>query len=447
MKRLYGLLFLALLLAVARLVDAATFQPLGDLLPGVTGGSAARAVSADGQVVVGTSSFEAFRWTPATAMVDLGFAGGATAVSADGSVVVGSKAVDGAAMGALGWTQGSGPVNFGVIPGQSPFVFAVAQDVSADGSAVVGISGGRAFRWTLSTGMADLGELTGDPIFGSEHASRAYGVSGDGSVVVGWSNGFPMRWTEQGGMAPLSTDWYGGTATAISSDGRVIVGGALGPNGADNPGFRWTADTGMVPIPGALAPRAVSSDGSVIVGQNASGDAFYWTEASGAKNLRDLLALSYGLDLNHWLLKDATGVSADGRTIVGMAEHYSDSAYLGQDAWIAHLPEPADFNGDGVVDASDLDAWKANVGLEASALNAQGDADYDGDVDGADLLVWQRSLGATSPTAPTAARVPEPVAIELIVIASMSAAGSILSSNRAAICARRSGDSGCVPVS
>ena len=58
--------------------------------------------------------------------------------------------------------------------------------------------------------------------------------------------------------------------------------------------------------------------------------------------------------------------------------------------------EPAlagDFNADGLVDASDLAAWKPNHGRTAGARHVDGDADLDGDVDGADFLAWQQSAG------------------------------------------------------
>ncbi len=60
-------------------------------LPGV-GNSTARAVSADGLVVVGTDGGRAFRWTVAGSTVDLGASDpvdSARAVSADGAIVVG----------------------------------------------------------------------------------------------------------------------------------------------------------------------------------------------------------------------------------------------------------------------------------------------------------------------------------------------------------------------
>jgi probable HAF family extracellular repeat protein len=66
----------------------------------------------------------------------------------------------------------------------------------------------RAFRWTASGGMQDLGTLGGG-------RSEASGVSADGAVVVGWAYNAAgqeraFRWTVDGGMQDLGTlggDW------------------------------------------------------------------------------------------------------------------------------------------------------------------------------------------------------------------------------------------------
>lgn len=79
------------------------------------------------------------------------------------------------------------------------------------------------------------------------------------------------------------------------------------------------------------------------------------------------------------------------------------------------VASPADFNGDGNVDGSDLAIWKTAFGINASA-----DADGDGDSDGADFLVWQRSLsptGAAAVNTATAQPVPEPSTYAMLAIA------------------------------
>jgi probable HAF family extracellular repeat protein len=105
-----------------------------------------------------------------------------------------------------------------------------AYGVSADGAVVVGSAVNaagwdRAFRWTASGGMQDLGTLGGT-------WSLAYGVSADGSVVVGRAynaarQGRAFRWTAAGGMQDLGTlggNWSG--ALGVSADGSVVVGWA-----------------------------------------------------------------------------------------------------------------------------------------------------------------------------------------------------------------------------
>jgi hypothetical protein len=81
----------------------------------------------------------------------------------------------------------------------------------------------------------------------------------------------------------------------------------------------------------------------------------------------------------------------------------------------------ADFNGDHVVDAQDLNDWKADYGL-----NGDSDADGDLDSDGADFLIWQRELGETS-LARLTGSVPEPAGAS---IAGISLLGLLLVARR-----------------
>ena len=67
---------------------------------------------------------------------------------------------------------------------------------------------------------------------------------------------------------------------------------------------------------------------------------------------------------------------------------------------IGTLPTPdADFNDDGLVDATDLQLWKGAFGATPG-----GDANGDGVSDGADFLLWQQQLGPVPPVT----AVPEP---------------------------------------
>ena len=192
-----------------------------------------------------------------------------------------------------------------------------ATDVSDDGSVVVGYSRGsgisdsEAFRWTLSGGMAGLGDLSGGVFY-----SQANGVSADGSIVVGQamsaSGGQGFRWTSIGGMAALGT-MPGGTysiANGISANGSLVVG--VGDSTSGYQAFRWTTTGGAVGL-GVLSggtsstAQGASSDGLVIVGQ-ADIQAFRWTSGGG------MVGLGY---LSGGSESTAFSTSADGSVAVG----------------------------------------------------------------------------------------------------------------------------------
>jgi probable HAF family extracellular repeat protein len=113
---------------------------------GTLGGtwSKAVAVSADGNVVVGSSpdaagNTRSFRWTENTGIADLGSMSGLSpevyAVSADGSVVVGTAKDAAGEVCAFRWTEAGGMVCLAGLPGYSPY----PQAVSADGNVIVGM--------------------------------------------------------------------------------------------------------------------------------------------------------------------------------------------------------------------------------------------------------------------------------------------------------------------
>ena len=166
--------------------------------------------------------------------------------------------------------------------------------------------------------MVGLGDLPG-----GDFRSSATGVSADGSVIVGgghsargWGEAF--RWTPVNGMVGLG-DLPGGlfnsVASGVSADGSIVVGhsdvGRTVGQAGSNAAFRWTPDNGMVrlgELPGGdfhSSVGGISADGSVVAGRShsASGmEAFRWTSDGGIVGLGDLPGGSF--------FSSASGVSA-----------------------------------------------------------------------------------------------------------------------------------------
>jgi probable HAF family extracellular repeat protein len=233
------------------------------------------------------------------------FASQALATSADGRVIVGlsQRPQNMHGYNAWRWTPTTGMVDLGDLPGGDPH--GIANDVSADGSVVVGASasagGNEGFIWTVATGMVGIGDLPGG-FFGSS----AQGISADGTVVVGFGTGAvgseAIRWTQAGGMVGLG-DLPGGNlssgAVAASADGNVIVG-----TGSTDDGF----------------------------------EAFLWTPSLGMVSLKQFLLDRGVTNVANWTLTFASDVSADGQTIVGNGVNPN----LQNEAWVVTLDLPID---------------------------------------------------------------------------------------------------------
>lgn len=218
------------------------WTPLGGMgsLGTIGNGTAvvAMGVSADGATAAGFFVRDVagggFRWTSfggLQALDDLPAEepySEAKAISADGNVIVGFSLDGDGRVQATRWATNT-PQPLGFLPGSTK---SEAFGVSADGSVVVGISGpGGAFRWTAADGMTGIG------------GEEALGVSADGAIVVGVSGDEAAIWTQEDGMRPLATvlaevygidvgGWWLRAATSISADGSVIAGWGTNPGGA-----------------------------------------------------------------------------------------------------------------------------------------------------------------------------------------------------------------------
>jgi uncharacterized membrane protein len=312
----------AMMLFISSVVwaDGASFRGIGPIY--------VSAISADGNVVVGIMGGHAYYWTEVNELTDLGESTDPTFVdvSADGSVIVGTDS-----RGAFRWTEATGKlalVELEVGYGTH------ARSVSTDGSVVAGeasdSSGGPyPVRWSEPNQITKLFDNSG----------IAMDISANGMVIVGRAELPPdlilqaYRWTEATGAVGLQDppEFYS-NAYSVSSDGSVIVG--HGPVTDWKP-FRWTQETGMVYI-GELDESGsawdVSADGNVVVGY-CNEVAFIWDINLGMADLKEILELSYGLDLTDWSLSSAVGISADGLTIVGNGTDPNGNPQ----GWIARL--------------------------------------------------------------------------------------------------------------
>jgi probable HAF family extracellular repeat protein len=313
----------------------------------------ASAVSADGTVVVGLSASDAgdqaFRWTVDGELQALGMLPGYTAssqayaVSGDGSVVVGESLRDDGTSRAFAWTAESGMQPLGDLPFW--VTSSEAFGISADGLTVVGVAQGHdpkytgektlCFFWSAEEGFQLFGDFLSAEAVGTE--CRAFGISGNGQVVVGEARydiaklqpvmqGF--RFTRDTGMLPLGfvdPETPESSALSASATGSAI-GGSSNTIVDDLPigsPMRWSTTVGPTWIlyQGIGEARAVSADGTHMAGGAAdAGTAFVWDVDNGYRNLYGLL-VELGLDtgLEGYSPISVNGISADGHLIVGHA--------------------------------------------------------------------------------------------------------------------------------
>ncbi|WP_160194643.1 autotransporter domain-containing protein [Devosia riboflavina] len=361
-----------------------------DLGADIGANSYATGVSWDGSVVVGYSNFismpGAFRWTEDGGLEYIGSLGGnrsmAYDVSNDGRIVVGfARRGDGtdtrfvwikdattgvvsnpqmhemlSATGAinvtLGGISGNGRYTTGQeYPGGTPEAYRYdisgiqggvvshvalgslggwetnPYDISDDGTVIVGAAeldaagGGhlRAFRWVEgATGgynggsMYELGTLGGDE-------SAASAVSGDGRVVVGRSESaagddVAFRWEEDTGMlsvadwlrrAGVSVDYTLTDAQATNSDGSLVTGTMLNDDGEWEIYIaRVIADTGPNPGSGIMNVAEYQSTLYGAAGIANAGEFLTWLPMNGAHHRPLMLTPDLSGDMCAWATGD-----------------------------------------------------------------------------------------------------------------------------------------------
>lgn len=221
-------------------------------------------------------------------------------VSSDGKVVCGFTYIPGTAQFQASYWIGTKPaVNLGFLGGENGFSTAIA--VSGNGSVFTGQStisddliNYRAFKYTVSGGMQNLGVLAGDT------NSQGWSISKDGSTIVGTSStastSQPFKYTTLGGMVSLGTLGTRNFGLGVNDNGSIIVG------------------------------RYFGSDSSVLCNSQAS-DAFVWTSRTGMVNLASYAA-SHGVDIGSFgynvRLLSCEDVSNNGLVFYGEAHVVTD---------------------------------------------------------------------------------------------------------------------------
>jgi probable HAF family extracellular repeat protein len=361
------------------------------VLPGQSS-SFARRVSEDGSTVVG-SSYYPYRWTRTTGMQQLAtYRGVSEGVTADGSVVVGWLLYIG--YQAFRWTAQTGTVILPLLPGATSNV---ASDITPDGRWIFGDSNPsyiHAVRWDGNTlQIQDLGFLSG------YFLTKPWSAAANGAACVGGAyspHNRAFRWTESGGMQDLGT--LGGQqsdAWDVSADGTVVVGRAQDSSNQWR-AFIWREGIGMQALPtpsgwSASVAYALAADGTIVgTALDASGQwhATRWT-TNGFENLNQ----TYALLLGGSRLIEARDISANGRYIVGTGYNAAtgrEEAFLLDTRCTAHN---GDVNNNGCVDDADLLAVLFAFGNTGSNL-VRVDVNCDGVVDDADLLTVLFNFGS-----------------------------------------------------
>lgn len=396
------------LAAAAAASPPAGFYVVAPIRPIFTG-SEVLAVSSDGDTAVGiyrsAGGYVGMRWTIAGGE-ELGNRDLLTSVSADGSMYAGSH--DGFRRLGYYYSPATGGVEIGSLPTGSPPNSNI-YGLSSDGLFAVGSSnntlGYGAIAWTPEGGMVELPNLAV-----TRSRAAAADVTDDHAHIVGSCE------NEEGGMRAvvwhrdgegytiqvlrgLEEGYDSGVAFGVSGDGSVIVGYSVPPFPMH--AARWDADGTAHPLGDFLGGRdesqafATTDDGLVIVGEGSDAEgkrAFVWSPGYGIQYLTTALSMAGVVVPDGWELQRANDVSADGRTIVGVARDPSGDT-MGFIAVLPTRPCGGDVNWDGHVDFLDFLAFLNYYARRDLAV----DYTHDGLIDYPDYLEFLNVFEAGCP--------------------------------------------------
>ncbi|WP_300670886.1 T9SS type A sorting domain-containing protein [Soonwooa sp.] len=203
----------------------------------------------------------------------------------DGKMIVGLGYINAAESHAVTWEIDGDNVTITDLGTTVPGRASRANTISADHSTIVGWQdssfGNRDGAYWINGVQTLIKSVTGVAV------SEPLGVSADGKVMVGASGNFPYVYNRETNTYleienPLVNNFYRGGATAVSADGKTVIGYyRTWPGGPHlGTGFIWTAEKGRMNLDDYVAsfgidtgglklslPLAISPDGTKIAGQ------------------------------------------------------------------------------------------------------------------------------------------------------------------------------------
>lgn len=302
---------------------------------GTLGGSRSLAFGTDGTQVVGASliagdaEFHAFRWTAAEGMQDLGTLGGTygDASGVSGKTVVGTSAIASGELHAFAWTQATGMVDLGTLGGDESLPVQIHRGLIAGSSTTPIGPMRRPVAWLPDRQIVDIAnepfELDANGVLLA--TGEATGVRNGrvvGYRVINAPFGMPtlvhaFMWTPTRGAVDLGVIPGYTESFALATDGRLVVGLLAGGDavvGFVQKPFVWSARTGMIDIGQQMPPvaRATHVTAGRVVG--------YFVDPAGAQGVRTFLwtAARGAVDVTPASIRNATpaGIDARGRIAV-----------------------------------------------------------------------------------------------------------------------------------
>jgi hypothetical protein len=277
-----------------------------------------------------------------------------------------AKAISGDGTRLIGWTS-DGPAIFNpnsVLPKYPVGVNYVTDvvGINQDASELIGTGHGSYtdnpndpfydyfYRWSTTYGTVLIAPLNG--------SGKPTGISPDGSIFFGWSEdpnpdefhnqAFYYRYGDGYHVLPLPNAFKHTYPAAMSADNSTIVGYGSEPSLSNPYPFYYREGVGTVPVVGpAGRPMgkffATNSTGTVIVGMaydyGVPGHPILWTPQTGVLDLVEYLVAN-GVNLGDYDLREATGVSADGRFICGNGYRVNANGDTENVGWVVQIQIP-----------------------------------------------------------------------------------------------------------